>query len=48
MQRERLSAALDPHNGGVLIVYLQGQQGQQGGQFVRSMEESRDNDCVVM
>ncbi|GAA5869131.1 hypothetical protein JCM8547_008705 [Rhodosporidiobolus lusitaniae] len=49
MQRERLTAHLDPHNGGVLVVQLQGQGGgRSAGQFVREMEDSRDNDCVVM
>lgn len=49
MERERLTASLDPHNGGVLVVQLQGQGGGRGaGQFLREMEQSRDNDCVVM
>ncbi|GAA6005174.1 uncharacterized protein JCM10292_005595 [Rhodotorula paludigena] len=49
MERERLTAHLDPHNGGVLVVQLQGQGGgKMGGQFMREMEDSRDNDCVVM
>ncbi|BGP18647.1 hypothetical protein JCM10213_002892 [Rhodosporidiobolus nylandii] len=49
MERERLTAHLDPHNGGVLIVQLQGQGGgRSGGQFVREMEQSSGNDCVVM
>ncbi|GAA5889283.1 hypothetical protein JCM6882_000695 [Rhodosporidiobolus microsporus] len=49
MQKERLTASLDPHNGGVLVVQLQGQGGGRGaGQFMREMEDSRDNDCVVM
>ncbi|GAA5843134.1 hypothetical protein JCM9279_001871 [Rhodotorula babjevae] len=49
MQREHLTATLDPHNGGVLIVQLQGQGGGKGsGQFLRELEGSKDNDCVVM
>ncbi|GAA5891363.1 hypothetical protein JCM8208_002601 [Rhodotorula glutinis] len=49
MQREHLTATLDPHNGGVLVVQLQGQGGGKGsGQFLRELEGSKDNDCVVM
>ncbi|GAA6004049.1 hypothetical protein JCM10207_006532 [Rhodosporidiobolus poonsookiae] len=49
MQRENLTAHLDPHNGGVLVVQLQGQGGgRSGGQFVREMEESDSNDCTIM
>ncbi|GAA5969547.1 hypothetical protein JCM11641_008153 [Rhodosporidiobolus odoratus] len=49
MEKERLSAHLDPNNGGVLVVLLQGQGGgRAGGQFVREMEQSSGNDCVVM
>ncbi|GAA6029128.1 hypothetical protein JCM8097_001613 [Rhodosporidiobolus ruineniae] len=49
MARENLTAHLDPHNGGVLVVQLQGQGGGRGaGEFVREMEGSRENDCVVM
>ncbi|GAA6049287.1 hypothetical protein JCM3770_005923 [Rhodotorula araucariae] len=49
MERERLTANLDPQNGGVLVVQLQGQGGgKQGGQFLRELERSSQNDCVVM
>lgn len=49
MERERLTAHLDPHNGGVLVVQLQGQGGgRNAGQFLREMEQSSQNDCVVM
>lgn len=49
MAREHLTASLDPHNGGVLVVQLQGQGGGKGGgQFLRELEGSKDNDCVVM
>lgn len=49
MQREHLTATLDPHNGGVLVVQLQGQGGGKGsGQFLRELEGSKDNDCVIM
>ncbi|BGP50473.1 hypothetical protein JCM10450v2_006392 [Rhodotorula kratochvilovae] len=49
MERERLTANLDPQNGGVLVVQLQGQGGgKQGGQFLRELEGSSQNDCVVM
>ncbi|GAA5866390.1 hypothetical protein JCM1840_001298 [Sporobolomyces johnsonii] len=49
MAREHLTAHLDPHNGGVLVVQLQGQGGgKRGDEMMREMEGSRDNDCVVM
>ncbi|GAA5823740.1 hypothetical protein JCM11251_003275 [Rhodosporidiobolus azoricus] len=49
MQKEHLTASLDPHNGGVLVVQLQGQGGgRSAGQFMREMEDSKDNDCVIM
>ncbi|GAA5920375.1 hypothetical protein JCM1841_005597 [Sporobolomyces salmonicolor] len=49
MAREHLTAHLDPHNGGVLVVQLQGQGGgKRGDEMMREMEGSRENDCVVM
>lgn len=48
MQREHLTAHLDQHNAGVLVVQLQGQgTGRDAGQFVREIESKGDT-CVVM
>lgn len=48
MQRERLTARLDEHNAGVLVVQLQGQgTGRDAGQFVREIEDKGDT-CLVM
>ncbi|KEI42445.1 uncharacterized protein L969DRAFT_152013 [Mixia osmundae IAM 14324] len=49
MQKYNLSAHLDPHNAGVLIVMLQGGgQGSRDAGFVDHLSRQQDNDCVVM
>lgn len=48
MKRQRLSAQLDPDNGGVLVVFLQGQPGHGSREVVDDLERSKDTDCVVM
>ncbi|TKA53759.1 hypothetical protein B0A53_03801 [Rhodotorula sp. CCFEE 5036] len=48
MQREHLTAQMDQHNAGVLVVQLQGQgTGRDAGQFMREIEQKGDT-CVVM
>ncbi|GAA5867833.1 hypothetical protein JCM3774_005873 [Rhodotorula dairenensis] len=48
MQRERLTARMDEHNAGVLVVQLQGQgSGRNAGQFLREIEQKGDT-CLVM
>ncbi|GAA5897388.1 uncharacterized protein JCM6883_006684 [Sporobolomyces salmoneus] len=56
MNRKHLTASLDPHNNGVLIVQLQG-QGMRGGErgvmregdeLVRSIGEKEDGGCLIM
>ena len=48
MQKERLTAFLDPHNAGVLVVQLQGQGGGKGSrEIMGDMHDSKDV-CVVM
>lgn len=48
MKRQRLSAQLDPDNGGVLLVYLQGQPGRGSREVVDDLERSSDTDCTIM
>ncbi|GAA5836958.1 hypothetical protein JCM3766R1_006490 [Sporobolomyces carnicolor] len=55
MNRQHLTASLDPHNQGVLIVQLrQQQQGQQrgmitgGDELVRSIGQKEDGGCILM
>lgn len=47
MQKERLTARLDPHNAGVLIVQLQGQSGKGAREVLGDMDRNPDI-CVVM
>lgn len=48
MQRERLTAQMDEHNSGVLVVQLLGQgTGRNAGQFLREIEQKGDT-CLVM
>lgn len=54
MQRKHLTAQLDPHNAGVIVVQLQ-RQGAQGARemrggedVVREMGQRDDGGCVVM
>ncbi|ORY89046.1 hypothetical protein BCR35DRAFT_288343 [Leucosporidium creatinivorum] len=48
MQRERLTAYLDPHNSGVLVVQLQGQGGKGSREIIGDLEKDNNNDCVIM
>ena len=48
MQKERLSAYVDPHNAGVLIVQIQGQGGGKGAREVLGDMDNNPNICVVM
>ncbi|GAA5940689.1 Smr domain-containing protein [Sporobolomyces koalae] len=50
MSRQHLSAHLDPHNNGVLIVQLQQQGGgmRGGDEVVRSVGQKEDGGCMIM
>lgn len=48
MERQRLTAALDQHNSGVLIVQLQGQGGKGSREIIGDLEKDDGNDCVIM
>jgi hypothetical protein len=48
MQRERLTAYLDPQNSGVLVVQLQGQGGKGSREIIGDLERDSSNDCVIM
>lgn len=46
MRRQKLSAHLDPHNAGVLVVLLQGQQG--GSRGIADDLEKNPDVCTIM
>lgn len=48
MQREKLTAQLDPHNPGVLIVDLDGRAGHGSREIIGELERDQNNDCVIM
>ncbi|KDE04323.1 hypothetical protein MVLG_05204 [Microbotryum lychnidis-dioicae p1A1 Lamole] len=49
MQKENLTAHLDQHNSGVLVVLLQGQgTGKSSREVIGDLERDPNNDCVVM
>ncbi|KAL8293293.1 hypothetical protein RQP46_000987 [Phenoliferia psychrophenolica] len=48
MQRQNITAALDPHNSGVLVIQLAGGQGGRGSREVMGDLEKDPNVCVVM
>ncbi|KAK4050754.1 hypothetical protein OIO90_004976 [Microbotryomycetes sp. JL221] len=49
MEKERLTAHLDSHNAGVLIVQLQGQgTGKSSREVINDLENDNNNDCIVM
>ncbi|KAM0790817.1 hypothetical protein ACM66B_004662 [Microbotryomycetes sp. NB124-2] len=49
MERENLTAHLDSHNSGVLVVQLQGQgTGKSSREIIGDLEQDKNNDCVIM
>ncbi|KAK4050818.1 hypothetical protein OIV83_003240 [Microbotryomycetes sp. JL201] len=49
MERENLTAHLDSHNAGVLVVQLQGQgTGKSSREIIGDLEQDKNNDCVIM
>lgn len=48
MAKERLTAYLDPHNSGVLVIQLQGQGGGKGSRDIMGDMDRSNDVCVVM